>query len=113
MEQGARPVLQRRLDSFWWPSVVVFFWLDVGKPGFPRWLFAASRAHHYDRARCHYSYKHHYHLYVRLQSTKNVAVALFRTLAVGLVDFKVDGVLARLEADFSAQPPSIPAVPNQ
>ena len=30
----------------------------------------------------------------------------------GLMDFKVDVVLARLEADFSDQPPSIPAVPN-
>ena len=37
---------------------------------------------------------------------------LFPTLAVGLLDFKVDVVLARLEADFSDQPPSIPAVPN-
>ena len=37
---------------------------------------------------------------------------LFPTLAVGLSDFKVDVVLARLEADFSDQPPSIPAVPN-
>ena len=36
----------------------------------------------------------------------------FPTLAVGLLDFKVDVVLARLEADFSDQPPSIPAVPN-
>ena len=33
--------------------------------------------------------------------------------AVGLVDFKVDVVLARLEADFSDQPPSIPAVPKR
>ena len=31
---------------------------------------------------------------------------------MGLLDFKVDVVLARLEADFSDQPPSIPAVPN-
>ena len=31
---------------------------------------------------------------------------------MGLSDFKVDVVLARLEADFSDQPPSIPAVPN-
>ena len=31
---------------------------------------------------------------------------------MGLLDFKVDVVLARLEADFSEQPPSIPAVPN-
>ena len=46
---------------------------------------------------------------------------LFPTLAVGLLDFKVDVVLARLEADSSdqpkypcsAQPPSIPAVPNR
>ena len=36
----------------------------------------------------------------------------FPTLAVGLLDFKVDVVLARLEADFSHQPPSIPALPN-
>ena len=36
----------------------------------------------------------------------------FPTLAVGLLDLKVDVVLARLEADFSDQPPSIPAVPN-
>ena len=40
--------------------------------------------------------------------------SLFPTLAaVGLLDFKVNVVLARLEADFSDQPPSIPAVPNQ
>ena len=56
---------------------------------------------------------------------------LFPTLAVGLLDFEVDVVLARLEADFivtnhqvslqcptaeypcSAQPQSIPAVPNR
>ena len=31
---------------------------------------------------------------------------------MGLLDFKVEVVLARLEADFSDQPPSIPAVPN-
>ena len=31
---------------------------------------------------------------------------------MGLLDFKVDVVLARLEADCSDQPPSIPAVPN-
>ena len=31
---------------------------------------------------------------------------------MGLLEFKVDVVLARLEADFSDQPPSIPAVPN-
>ena len=31
---------------------------------------------------------------------------------MGLLDFKVDVVLARLEADFSDQPPTIPAVPN-
>ena len=31
---------------------------------------------------------------------------------MGLLDFKVDVVLARVEADFSDQPPSIPAVPN-
>ena len=37
---------------------------------------------------------------------------LFPTLAVGLLDFKVDVVLARLEADFRDQPPRIPAVPN-
>ena len=37
---------------------------------------------------------------------------LFPTLAVALLNFKVDVVLARLEADFSDQPPSIPAVPN-
>ena len=37
----------------------------------------------------------------------------FPTLAVGLLDFKVDVVLARLEADFSDQPPSIRAVPNR
>ena len=37
----------------------------------------------------------------------------FPTLAMGLLDFKVDVVLARLEADFSDQPPSIPAVPNR
>ena len=37
---------------------------------------------------------------------------LLPTLAVGLLDFKVNVVLARLEADFSDQPPSIPAVPN-
>ena len=36
----------------------------------------------------------------------------FPTLAVWLLDFKVDVVLARLEADVSDQPPSIPAVPN-
>ena len=35
------------------------------------------------------------------------------TLAVGLLDFKVDVVLARLEADFSDQPQTIPAVPNR
>ena len=40
------------------------------------------------------------------------AFSLFPTLAVGLLDFKVDVVLARLEADFSDQPPSIPAVPD-
>ena len=40
-------------------------------------------------------------------------VPLFPTLAVGLLDLKVDVVLARLEADFSYQPPSIPAVPNR
>ena len=39
-------------------------------------------------------------------------LCLFPTLAVGLLDFKVDVVLARLEADFRDQPPSIPAVPN-
>ena len=39
--------------------------------------------------------------------------SLFPTLAVGLLDCKVDVVLARLEADFSDQPPSIPAVPNR
>ena len=38
--------------------------------------------------------------------------SLFPTLAVGLLDFKVDVVLARLEADFSDQPPSIPALPS-
>ena len=38
---------------------------------------------------------------------------LFPTLAVGLLDLKVDVVLARLEAELSAQPPSIPAVPNR
>ena len=32
---------------------------------------------------------------------------------MGLLDFKVDVVLARPEADYSDQPPSIPAVPNQ
>ena len=37
---------------------------------------------------------------------------LFPTLAVGLLDFTVDVVLARLEADFSDQPPSLPAVPT-
>ena len=37
----------------------------------------------------------------------------FPTLAVGLLDFKVDVVLARLEAHISDQPPSIPAVPSQ
>ena len=31
---------------------------------------------------------------------------------MGLLDFKVEVVLARLEADFSNQPLSIPAVPN-
>ena len=36
----------------------------------------------------------------------------FPTLAMGLLDFQVDVVLARLEADLSDQPPSIPAVPN-
>ena len=41
-----------------------------------------------------------------------VAVVFFPTLAVGLLDFKVDVVLAQLEADFSDQPPSIPAVPD-
>ena len=39
--------------------------------------------------------------------------SLFPTLAVGLLDFKVNVVLARLEADFSDQPPNIPAVPNR
>ena len=38
---------------------------------------------------------------------------LFPTLAVGLLDFKVNVVLARLEADFSDQPPNIPAVPSR
>ena len=37
---------------------------------------------------------------------------LFPTLEVGLLDFEVDVVLARLEADVSDQPPSIPTVPN-
>ena len=37
---------------------------------------------------------------------------LLSTLAVGLLDFEVDVVLARLEADFSDQPPTIPAVLN-
>ena len=37
----------------------------------------------------------------------------FPTLAVGLLDFKVNVVLARLEADLSDQPSSIPAVPNR
>ena len=32
---------------------------------------------------------------------------------MGLLDFKVDVVLARLEAGFNDQPPSIPAVPNR
>ena len=41
-----------------------------------------------------------------------VCVCFFTTLAVGLLDFKVDVVLARLEADFHDQPPGIPAVPN-
>ena len=36
----------------------------------------------------------------------------FPTLAVGLLDLKVDVVLARLEADFRYQPPSISAVLN-
>ena len=40
-----------------------------------------------------------------------VVFKLLPTLAVGLLDLKVD-VLNRLEADFSDQPPSIPAVPN-
>ena len=31
---------------------------------------------------------------------------------MGLLDVKVDVVLARLEADFRAQPPGIPAAPN-
>ena len=39
-------------------------------------------------------------------------IRFFPTLAVGLLDCKVDVVLARLEADFSDQPPSIPAVPK-
>ena len=39
--------------------------------------------------------------------------SFFPTLAVGLLDFKADVILARLEADFSDQPPSIPAVPNR
>ena len=39
-------------------------------------------------------------------------VVFFPTLAVGLLDFKVDVVFARLEADFRDQPPSIPAVPH-
>ena len=39
-------------------------------------------------------------------------IFLFPTLTVGLLDFQEDVVLARLEADFSAQPPSVPAVPN-
>ena len=37
----------------------------------------------------------------------------FPTLAVGLLDFNVAFVPARLEADFSDRPPSIPAVPNR
>ena len=37
----------------------------------------------------------------------------FPTLAVGLLDFKVNVVLARQEDDFSDQPPSVPAVPNR
>ena len=45
-------------------------------------------------------------------SSSSCWAALFPTLAVGLLDFKVDVVLARLEADFSDQPPSISAVPN-
>ena len=32
---------------------------------------------------------------------------------MGLLDFEVNVVLARLEADFSDQPPSIPAVPSR
>ena len=40
------------------------------------------------------------------------SIRFFPTLAVGLLDFKVDVVLARMEAEFSHQPPSIPAVPN-
>ena len=39
--------------------------------------------------------------------------SLFPTLAVGFLDLKIDVVLARLEADFSDQPPSIPAVPKR
>ena len=39
--------------------------------------------------------------------------SFFPTLAVGLLDFKVDVVLARLDADFRDQLPSIPAVPNR
>ena len=31
---------------------------------------------------------------------------------MGLLDFKIDVVFARLEADFSDQPPSIHTVPN-
>ena len=40
-------------------------------------------------------------------------LVLFPTLAVGWLDFQVDVILARLESDFSDQPPSIPVVPNQ
>ena len=48
---------------------------------------------------------------MHLRCCKIGFVGFFPTLAVGLLDFKVDVVLARLEADFSDQPPSIPAVP--
>ena len=40
-------------------------------------------------------------------------LVLFPTLAVGWLDFQVDVILARLESDFSDQPPTIPVVPNQ
>ncbi len=42
-----------------------------------------------------------------------IELPLFPTLAVGLLDFQVDVVLARLEADFRDKPPSIPAAPNR
>ena len=47
----------------------------------------------------------------RMEKKMDTAL-FFPTRAGGLLDFKVDVVLARLEADFSDQPPSIAAMPN-